>query len=689
MYFYTKRLLMKKKILLGAILSTGLLSYGQGLTENFDDYTEGEYIGVVSDEFSTWSGTVGGSEDAKISTAEAASGANSIYFNSSVAGGGPQDVVVPFGGEYNTGNFVFESNFYVAADRGAYFNFQGTEELSEMYSVNCQMVNDGQLILFPQTGGSFIETTFEHDTWFNLRIEVNLNTNNWELFIDDESRGSFTNNQNQISSIDIFPVNNAYGGNNRSTFYIDDFMYMHTPYTLPDVNAAVVGIGNVNGLATVSKTASVDIRNLGTTTINSFDVEVTYNGTTLSQSYSMDIASGDILTVDIDEAFELVGGANDIVATVSNVNGAAMDDDASDDTKIITIDPLVPATGKIVIGEEATGTWCGWCPRGAVYLDYMAEQYPDHFVGIAVHNGDPMVYEPYDSGINGLISGYPSLLVDRLSSIDPSAVESDFLERIVVDPKAVITVGADYIDGSDWIDISVTADFNEAVTGNYKLACVIVEDEVTGTGSGYNQANYYAGGGSGVMGGYELLPSSVPATMMVYQHVARVISPSFAGLTGSFPDAIEIGASHTVNFNLAIDPNWDLDNIHIVGILIAPDRKVDNAGFASISGAVENGFIESEKVVLATEKLDAGLDKVTIFPNPATDQANVQLVNLNDEDVELSIYTISGTLLMQKSYGKLKGDFNLPINVSQLAKGIYMVNTQIGERTKVMKLSVN
>ena len=50
----------------------------------------------------------------------------------------------------------------------------------------------------------------------------------------------------------------------------------------------------------------------------------------------------------------------------------------------------VTAYVQKVVGEELTGTWCGWCPRGAVALENMRNKYPDTFIGIAVHGGDVM-----------------------------------------------------------------------------------------------------------------------------------------------------------------------------------------------------------------------------------------------------------------------------------------------------------
>ena len=36
-------------------------------------------------------------------------------------------------------------------------------------------------------------------------------------------------------------------------------------------------------------------------------------------------------------------GNNDLTVTISNVNGSGTDDDSSDDSKVISIDPIVPA----------------------------------------------------------------------------------------------------------------------------------------------------------------------------------------------------------------------------------------------------------------------------------------------------------------------------------------------------------
>lgn len=658
---------MKKIYLLGLVSTLAVDAFSQSINENFDAYAAGSYMGNNSAFWTTWSGSVGGAEDCQVSTAQASSGTNSIYFVGSTSGGGPQDVIVPFGGAYNTGQFLFETKFYVVSGKGAYFNFQGNTTVGQVWSLNCQMVQTGQLILDDSYGNS-ITTTYPIATWFTLTIDINLNTNEWELLIDGVSKGTIQNTYNQLASIDIYPVNAQNGGNNLSGFYIDDFTYNHTPYVLPAVNGAVTGLSNVDGIAGISLNPDVTVRNLGTTPITSFDLTVDYNGSQIVENVTgVNIASLATYDVSFSNAINLVAGNLPVVATISNVNGAGADGDAADDIKTVVIDPVVPAAGKVVVAEEGTGTWCQWCPRGAVFMDMMSEKYDNFFAPIAVHNGDPMTHDPYDTEMAPLISSsYPSAIVDRFPAIDPSEIEADFLTRVVVAPKAFMSATATYNSTSSVLTITVSADFQQAVTGNYKLACVVTEDGVTGTGSGWSQSNAYAGGGSGVMGGYEVLPNPVPASQMVYDHVARTILPSFTGQTGSIPTSVASGEVHSYTFSVTVDASWDFNELNIIPLLINPAGDIDNAGFYPITTLVG---VEEETLS----------STVSIYPNPASDMANLKIGMVENEDVTVRIFDMNGRLVTEKNYGIQQGEVILPIATSLMNAGVYMVQVMVGD----------
>src|SRR2546423_868491 len=98
---------MKKiTLILFAFMGMNIQAWSQSFSDNFDSYTAGAYLGVSSTSWKTWTSSPGGADDIKISNAKAKSGSNSLYFASAVSPGGPSDIVLPFTGVYNTGNFV-------------------------------------------------------------------------------------------------------------------------------------------------------------------------------------------------------------------------------------------------------------------------------------------------------------------------------------------------------------------------------------------------------------------------------------------------------------------------------------------------------------------------------------------------------------------------------------------------------
>ena len=81
--------------------------------------------------------------------------------------------------------------------------------------------------------------------------------------------------------------------------------------------------------------------------INSFDLTYNYNGADVTESITgLNLVSLDTYEHTFATQFTPVLGNNDLTVTISNVNGSVTDDDPSDDSKVISIDPIVPAAGK-------------------------------------------------------------------------------------------------------------------------------------------------------------------------------------------------------------------------------------------------------------------------------------------------------------------------------------------------------
>lgn len=668
-----------KKItyLLGALLFAGTVN-AQIYSDDFEAYNTGA-LGPQSPNWTTWSGTEGGTEDGIVSTTQASSGTKSIYFNSTASGGGPQDCVMDFGSTYTSGIFTFQADFYVNTGKSAYFNFQAVQPIGTTWALNANFAN-GVLTIDDGVTAELATGAFTHASWFTLEIKANLTIGLWEAFIDGNSIGVWENGINSIRSIDIFPLQG-------SQFYVDDVSYDHTTYALPTLNAALSGIDMGGNIATQVVNPVVSVLNGGSTPLTSFDVVLDYNGTPYTQNITgqnlASLASYQVTFTNI----TLAPGSHVATATVSNVNGGT-DNDPADDATSITVNPVVPAAGKMVVGEEATGTWCQWCPRGAVYMDLFEQEFGDFWAGVAVHNADPMTVATYDTGMASLIGGYPSALVDRGTDVDPSGMGPDFYARLQTAPKAFINNGATWDPATRMLYVSVSADFQAAANNNYKIACVLTEDDVTGTGSSYNQSNAYAGGGNGVMGGFEALPNPVPAAQMVYNHVGRAIQPSYAGFANSFPATVNAGDVYTVNFLFILPATWDETKIHIIGMMMDPAGRIDNAGKATITEAVANGYVNG--TMAGTEELT--LDQIDaafkLYPNPTTENATVALNLQKESTVEVRLIDMAGQEIAARNYGSLNSSSTIQLNTADLTAGVYVVEVTINNEKMIKRLII-
>jgi len=669
--------------------------------ESFDSsLVSGDPIAQTSPSWNTWDELMNGAtapfiDDALVDVSRYYSPPNSLYIPATAAAG-PEDIVLMFDPTLNitqanlsslstpyvVGDFTFSQMMYVRSGGGAYFNFQAenTPGVSWALEVNFDATGD---ILMSNTSGTSFAAGFTHDVWFEIKFEIDLSNNDWEVFIDGVSMGSFANSINQIASLDIYPRAN-------DEYWIDDVCYSYVPATLFTNNGQISNISTISGLTGQTRYPSVEVRNFGTDPIHSCDVTFDYNGTQMTENLT-NINSGfgllslTAMQVDFPNSITLISGTNIGTATVSNVNGAFQDDNPADDVMTTQVVAITPVENKIVIGEEATGTWCGWCPRGAVALNFMDRDYHGYFQGIAVHNGDPMTNTDYDAGLAPYIGGYPSALVDRGTEIDPSDFELDFLQRIVTPIAGTISNGA--VQNGTIIDVSLDVDIQSSISGNWKLACVLVEDSVTGSGGTWYQSNSYGSNGitlidvNGVDWG--TLPSWVPDAQMIYRHVARGIAPSFDG-EALDATSYNSGDQFTKCFQFTLDPTWDLTQMHIVGMLINPNGEIDNASSTSIATSIANGYHSCNSTSISDELMGPD-QKLTVYPNPAVSTTTLLMTLDTEEEVSISVKSIEGKLIAKGEYGTMIGSHSLTFDVSDFAKGIYLIEAQIGNEVIVKK----
>ena len=344
---------------------------------------------------------------------------------------------------------------------------------------------------------------------------------------------------------------------------------------------------------------------------------------------------------------------------------------------VSAVSALVP---KVTVGEEKTGEWCGWCPRGAVALANMSLSNPSDFIGIAVHNGDAMTVSSYDGGIGEYVpGGYPGGGVDRVESGDPGNFLAMHNARASMIPPASVSVNSE-INGST-ATVTVSADFVGALSGDYRLAVVLIEDAVSGSGQG----NYYNDGQSGAMAfpntgsmpNFNFVGGGATVTPVLHDHVARALgSNQINGAPGSLPNSISSGSNHTHTYTFPINSSWSPWKMHAVGMLVnGTTGEILNAGITSgvlgLNDLAENNF------------------NVSAIPNPTNGVSNI-MVDL-DIAAEMSIVVVDilGNVVYNMASTEITaGSYKASVDLSNNANGVYFAQVVLNDTVKTVKIIV-
>jgi thiol-disulfide isomerase/thioredoxin len=342
-----------------------------------------------------------------------------------------------------------------------------------------------------------------------------------------------------------------------------------------------------------------------------------------------------------------------------------------------------------VVYEEGTGTWCGWCPRGAVFMDSMAQELKKDFIGIAVHNGanDPMKVTIYDAGLTKVpgFSGFPGVVVDRAQVIDPAEMFDVYdAARAELNPfslKQTVT----YDSLTRTIKVTLKTKATASIKGSdYRFNVAVIEDGVKGLASGYAQVNYYSASQANadlIFGNtnWKDLPSPVPAKDMVYNHTARAILGTFAGKAGSIPADINEGEEYTTEFSYVHTAVMNPKKMKVVGMII------DAQGGGVIMNGEQSNVISASSVGVK-DILDN--NAVSVYPNPMNDQALIEVTTAENTDVSVRVLNMVGQVMTSRDFGKMSGTNYLPLLAAEYPNGVYTVQVKMGEKMAVKKITI-
>ncbi|MCH5217650.1 MAG: hypothetical protein J1F07_03730 [Muribaculaceae bacterium] len=295
-------------------------------------------------------------------------------------------------------------------------------------------------------------------------------------------------------------------------------MYLTLEYEGTDYYVSIANISKAYGAENKEFTVPVTVTNLGKATMNNLSYQYTVgeNGTPQTGYYEFDkgVASSVMDGINLNIPLEPIAevGTYDINFQITEVNGYPNSSYAASATFPAEILPFLPKKRTLV--EEYTNLFCGFCPRGFVAMEYLAEEFADETVLIAYHNNeqgkDPMCVD------QGMVWGYgnPSAAINRDGlvydpyygdMIDQNTGNQDFtkpfenlgIKNVIISQNALyapaeIEVSNITVDPETWaITATATTNFAQAVADDsYRIGFVVTCNDMYDPQ--WQQTNYFS-----------------------------------------------------------------------------------------------------------------------------------------------------------------------------------------------------
>lgn len=455
---------------------------------------------------------------------------------------------------------------------------------------------------------------------------------------------------------------------------------------------------NVNNSYTVNSVVQIaaDIRNAGSSAWTSIKLNYTINnGPVNTDSVAINVAAGGSATLNhsMNWTPATAGTFNDLKVWVSDPNNMA-DLNNLNDTANLNIWVYSTNSNTVqrkAVLEEYTTAPCQFCPDGAVVVEQILAQNAN-VIGIGVHScfGTDAMTNPEALTLCATLgnNSAPTAMVDR--TVYPNETSAAFSRannlwltranaRAASGAPLDINITGSYTPGAANATITVNTSFVNYPTKNgFNISIAVVEDSVVGFGNGYDQVNFY-----NTQAGHPYFGAGNPIVGYVHRHVLRDIQPAMWGDENSFPSTIALNTPYSKTYTVPINSAWDANQISIVAMV-------------NYSGPTINDYqiIQAEEVKLnnistTIEESSAAIDKVSIYPNPASELTNINFSLKNNEVVTVLVRDLAGKLVIKENLGTLSnGRQFIELNTAQLENGFYLVSLQAGEEQITKKISV-
>lgn len=227
---------------------------------------------------------------------------------------------------------------------------------------------------------------------------------------------------------------------------------------------------------------------------------------------------------------------------------------------------IVEPVNKVVV-EDYTGTWCGYCPPVAHAIYELKEVY-DNIISVGIHNNDELTIDQESDLRSELgISGFPSARLNRtISWLDPYQI-SDVNSLLSEENHVAISINSTLENIELGVDLRIVSNV-ELV--NHKLVIYLVESNLI-----YDQSNYF----NYVEDSY-FYNLGNPIENYSHQDVLR---KSITNISGNVLDIIQPLNDYKFNFNVQINPDFVVENLAIVAIVVDSNNNAINSQLGAVN----------------------------------------------------------------------------------------------------------
>lgn len=355
---------------------------------------------------------------------------------------------------------------------------------------------------------------------------------------------------------------------------------------------------------------------------------------------------------------------------------------------------------KKILVEEHTGTWCGWCPYGALQLDTLEKFLPGKVIPVAMHGGDKYSL-PEESTIGKELQYMylPSISIDRHfwtkvpqsqqnwgdfqsiflmcnSSSNLTNLDTFALNRLNVKaPCSVTFSNVNYNSSTGKLTVTVNADFSSPENGDIRFNLYLTEDSILTHNEQVNDMN--SDGNSTFYG------KGNPFYTWYQNHLLRAIPGGAWGTAGIIPATVSAGQKFSNTYTVTLSSKYNFNNLNIIGVVQKYDtsytqREIVNCEMAKLSSFITTGV----------SIISPNISPVEVYPNPMENSADIRFFISKPAHTSVEVFNTLGERVESVMNENLSEGSHIISWNTALSNGMYYVATKFNDVQQVSRIQI-